>query len=68
MAFKIIKIGQHTSSKMSGKSWVLAQRNVETPIGDTTQSAIKSFDTSSFKGTVGQEIDHAATEALFDWK
>jgi hypothetical protein len=68
MAFKIVKTGQHTSSKMSGKSWAFVSRMVETPLGNTEQTAIKSFDTASFKGTVGQEIDHAATEALFDWK
>ena len=67
MAFKIVKIGEHTSSKMSGKTWALVSREVETPLGNTTQTAIKTFETASFKGTVGQVIDHAATEALFAW-
>lgn len=68
MAFKIVKIGEHTSSKMSGKSWVFVERSIQTPLGETSQTAIKSFETEGFKGTVGQVIDHAATEALFEWK
>lgn len=68
MSFKILKVGKHTSSKMQGKSWILAERLVETPLGNTYQTGIRSFDSEGFKATLGQVVDHAATEGLFEWK